>query len=413
MPYFSDPNLDNDQQNAQQGQISGPSGVITGGEQTPGGNAQSQSGAPSRSGSWANLVSYINANQGNDSAVGGQIKASVGKDASRADQATQQYQDSANKSISDQTTANQSAVNASKTTPITGFKQPIGSSMSAQYNGPASSDQINEYAKARQQNDSVQNTATLAKGGENDRVSLLDKTFARPGYTQGEKSLDSFILGGGQGGQQTLQDIGSTYGNYGDRFKTLAGTVDSNLNKSGAETKAANDTVRGNLQTTAQQYKQQLADRVASENANRKSLESDPARLAWIQDQAQSAFNDIGNQVLPDSGNIPLSQLGRDAFEQYGKTKMTKESDHGEKTDRPYYNLADQFYQGAGQVDQNQMATADEATGYNNLMQYLGVNDQLQPMALAQGQQFNRGGFQDLIRNQVQSKVNEQKRRGK
>jgi hypothetical protein len=416
MAYFSDPNMDDDEQQGQPGQVSGPSGVITGGNAAGQGTGPQQQGQPSRSGSWSNLVSYLNANSGNDAQVGGQIKANVGQDASKADEYSKQFETVANKAINDQKTANDSAIGLSKTTPVSGFKDVSADKLRPQYNGPASADQINEYAQAKQQAENVQATAKLAGGNESDRVSLLDKTFARPGYSQGEKSLDSFILGGGQGGKKALADIQSQYGAYGDRFKTLAQSVGGNLNQIQAETKQANDAVKGNLKSKADEYKAQLAQRVAAENAKRQAEEDQAQYMGatgagaardYITQQMQASYGDLLKQFEnpTEAEQLAGANNKRYALQQMREqnpfaTNWASTSPNETSGAVPYASLGQQFYQGPGQASVENLADPNDAAGYNSLLDFLGVEGKLKPSQIA-NRSFDAQGYKNALLGQA------------
>lgn len=270
MPTVYDPNQDEDQTpggqanlaNAQQGMVTGNPG-----QAAAGGAAAGPDQKATKSGSWSNLMSYIDANKGNDTALGERVKGTVDAQAKQADEIKNSYQTAANTAISANTVKDSGVLDQLKNDPTKIDKAKFQTQYNASYNGPQSADQINNYAQAYQQANNVQGTAKLASGDQADRIQLLDKSFARPSYSQGERQLDSFILGGGEGGQQKLKEIGQNYGNYGDQFKSLVGGIDQNINQAKVDTAATKTTTQQAANEAKARFDKSMADAKAASDA--------------------------------------------------------------------------------------------------------------------------------------------------
>lgn len=262
MAYLLDPNLDEDKnQNAQQNISGGQAGIITGSPAQQAAGAQAgPDNKPTRSGSWSNLMSYINANAGNDAALGDRVKGNVDAEAQKAQEAQGQYQKAADSAISQGSVKDNGVTSSIKSDPTQVKKEDFDRQYNASYGGPNSATNINEYAQAYNQAQNVQNSAKLATGDQNDRVALLDKSFARPNYSQGERQLDSFILGGGQQGQERLQQIGQEYGNYGQQFQGLVDSTNNNIARAKAETDATRTATHTAADETKARFESALGD---------------------------------------------------------------------------------------------------------------------------------------------------------
>lgn len=96
-----------------------------------------------------------------------------------------------------------------------------GTGVNAVYTGPNASSEVEGFQPTRDAYGRVQTSADLATGDLDDRGTLLRDVYGNDDYTRGQNLLDSFILGAGAEGQQSLRDIGDNYGDYNDRFSFI------------------------------------------------------------------------------------------------------------------------------------------------------------------------------------------------
>lgn len=185
-------------------------GIIQPQTQVQGSNTQ-QAGQPSQSGSFTNLQSYVNANQGQGGQLAGQITGKVTDLSNQAhaagEQAQQQYQGDVNAQVP---SYDQGLIDQISSRNLT---QPNGQGSSqfhisdlspeqmaqlkanqtAQYQGPKSIEETNYLQPAmnlgKQAKDAAQNAST-----ETGRQQFLRNNLGGPNYTQGQQYLDQALL---------------------------------------------------------------------------------------------------------------------------------------------------------------------------------------------------------------------------
>ena len=219
-----------------------------GGQAAPG--ATTGKGKPSRSGSFTNLNNYLQANQGNDAQMGTAVRGTVDNQAGAAKQALGGMQ----KEATDQAEKNTVRQNAQVQSTIasspeafdgnTGLTDQFKQQYNASYNGPNRAEDVGSYGDTQQSFAKVGNFVNSAKGGYQGAQNLVGQTYRDQGYTQGQRSLDSFILGGGAQGQQALKGIGDSYGNFGGNFTAAEQGINSNLEAAKATTDATRTATR-------------------------------------------------------------------------------------------------------------------------------------------------------------------------
>ena len=195
----------------------GASGSIGGGSGQGATTAVRSSSAPTASGNYTNLVSYLGASGGNGDAMGKTAENVVGGMNQQAGQALQSYQGDANKQIQAGITpgAKTTAQNADGTvTTTTGATTYNGPRTTAGFTGQAATDYGNYTSLANQ----VGGAAKQAGGGQTGVQSLLRGSngeggiYAQPSYTAGESGLDAFLTGATPSGQASLKSIQSMPG---------------------------------------------------------------------------------------------------------------------------------------------------------------------------------------------------------
>lgn len=259
------------------------------------------------SGSFTNLNSYLNANQGADKAMGQAVtNTGVGR-ANKADETGTAFQGTASTAIqagtvsdtsgvTDQIKAaaqgpapNQADTNTKVFTPTgetkkarTSFQvpaepapvkdvqrsaaptQPAKSPLegldqeafndlyNATYKGPTQDTlvDVTGYGDTANAYKGVSDFANMAGGVNSDvssRGAVLDETYNRPGqrYQRGERTLDSFLLGAGEGGVAEINNLANTYGNYDNNFQNILGV----LGGQATDATKATDATRENFRT--------------------------------------------------------------------------------------------------------------------------------------------------------------------
>lgn len=240
--------LDDDQNKQQQGQTQGSEQVVGNGGSAGTIDAQGSGGGASTppaqagGGGFTNLQSYVTANQGNDAAMGQQVQGLVANDAKTATDQTGAYQSGAQSQIASSTVnQDQDVQSRIKDNASSINKDAFDKQYNASWSGPTTADQYQGYGDAQKATDKVTSEAKSAGGDNTARQGLLSQVYARPDYGQGEQTLDSFILGSGQGGQQALQNINQQYGNFGQNFTDAAGAVQSAIDQGKKTTQATHD----------------------------------------------------------------------------------------------------------------------------------------------------------------------------
>lgn len=197
-----------------------------GGEQISGAPALSTSNQPSdnpgtSSGSYTNLQKYIEANKGRD--FGGQVAGKIGEET----------QSGVNQ-LNQQETQFKADVDSNTLNLDEGLKQRITDAPQAlsqddkntatrirtnSYAGPDSfsggANEEDPYAQLRQYFGGLEETKKVMESPSG-QSALLDKYYGRPTYTQGEKNLDTYLLGGQkeklEQAKSGLQSALDTYG---------------------------------------------------------------------------------------------------------------------------------------------------------------------------------------------------------
>jgi len=254
---------------------SATSGTITG---AGGGTSESSSGSkpkgPSRSGSFTNLQSYITANKGNDAQMGQGVRNSVDAQANNAREGLGSFTDAAKEGVT-AGTVHEDKNMQSKFTNDAGSvdKDSFNNQYHASYGGPNAASEVAGFDQANRDFSNLQSKANSATGGLYDRQNLLGDVYKRPDYSRGQRLLDSFILGGGQGGQEALQGITDTYGEAGKEFDAARQDVNSQIDTGRATTEATRNATRRAFRDAKAGLDAKFtsaADKAGAANKNRK-----------------------------------------------------------------------------------------------------------------------------------------------
>jgi hypothetical protein len=272
----------------QQGQATAGK-ILSGPSQAPiqGGGQQASAttaGKPTSSGQFTNLRKYIDANQGNDANMGTQVRGQVDTGANAAKGIGEQFEKEVKTDVVNNTVTDTSGTTAAiaalgglsapaapapatasgaqaarpAATPGPAPKQEAPKPLdpnefaklyNAQYGGKQSVQDFGNFGTTKNAFGLVEQRGKMAGSGDfGDRSALLKDTFQQGGkqYTRGENTLDSFILGGGEGGAQALEGIAKDYGTFGENFTNLSNVLGGEITKG----KTATDTTRETLRKT-------------------------------------------------------------------------------------------------------------------------------------------------------------------
>lgn len=212
----------------------------------------------SRSGSWTNLTSYIDANKDQAAGMAGTVTSNIDKNASEAGQAGQAYASSVNDEVKKNTVDNTGFVNKVATAPGQ-VTSDDWAKATAGYQGPSNATGTQAYADTNKKIGDVRNSVDTLGTAEGRQQTVKD-TFARPeGYTQGENTLDSYLLSAGGGGQK-LNDFQSGFkaNNATSGWEGLLSGLGSNIQtaKTNSDTavKNARSAVDGSIATGTTKY---------------------------------------------------------------------------------------------------------------------------------------------------------------
>lgn len=288
MAFLSAEDKEKDDQDQQGGQPGATQEKIL--SSTAGGQIQANAGqsaagtakAPSKSGVFTNLNSYVTANAGNDAAMGSKVKGVVDNTANAATQKTTQLQQTGQSAVQQGTVQrDDSIIEGVKTAPGAVDKNKFQQLYNASYGGPKAASEVDGYAETKAGYDKVgQQTQAATADGMVGRGSLLNDAYGRPQYTRGERNLDSYILGTGAGGQQKLKEIGDTYGNFGQGLTAAESALGQTIKQGQDTTQATRDATRtayGDTRTAAEKYFEDTQKQLASKNEMNAKTAADAA----------------------------------------------------------------------------------------------------------------------------------------
>jgi hypothetical protein len=328
MAYLpNDPNQEQDNEDkaaapegGQQQVIGAPGATpIAGAGQGSGGQAQQQPNKPSQSGSFTNLMSYVNANKGNDAAMAGGVRSNTEARAQTATQAGNQFQNTANQQIESNTVRDSGLTQQLRTLPTRTAQAPapvisqdqFNKQYNAAYSGPKTAADVQGYGETGQTFKQVAEYGKLAGGDMADRGALLTDAFGKDGkrYNTGERRLDSFILGAGDEGRQAMKDIANQYSDYEQNWKGLQDYLGGRISQAEADTAATRAATRAAADEARQGFGAAFSPLKEQADAATKKAEAEYAALL------SGDRNTLARHGLDASSMDFLKSLGVD----YGK----------------------------------------------------------------------------------------------
>lgn len=209
------------------------------------GSQTSTQGAPSKSGSYTNLMNYVTTNSGAGNQMGQAVRGTVENQASQASQNLNTFKQNAQTEADRGTVqTDQNMVKNLQADPTKVDAGAFQNQYNATYRGPQAADQITGYGDTRQAYEKVGSQVEAAGGDLSGRVSLIKDAYNRPTYSRGEQRLDGFILGTGQEGQQHLRGIQDTYGTFGQNFTSGLNQAQQYIDQGRATTEQTRNDVR-------------------------------------------------------------------------------------------------------------------------------------------------------------------------
>lgn len=204
---FYDPNKDEDQQqdpNAGTGIQTGPqSAAVYSGTGAPGAATQKQS-TPDKSGNFVGISQYLNANKPQAEKLGDQAAGVINQSADQARSGVQALNTEASQKITGTSALGDDLKNKIQTG-AEGLSQAerdqIKNTQSAQYKGPQSATQLENYGQAQKASQTAQQNIDNS-GTEEGRMNLISQINAKP-RTQGMNVFDNTLLQAG-GGREKL-----------------------------------------------------------------------------------------------------------------------------------------------------------------------------------------------------------------
>ena len=262
--------------------LGAPTATAIQGDTSGAGGAAAAAAAPTHSGSFTNLNDYVTANAGNDATMGNAVKSGAQGATSTADTALTGFQGDTSKAIEggtvrdDGTNAKVTALSTAQTGAAPIDDKQFGRQYNANYKTDGGPQNVASAAGYGDTNSAVNKVADFHSGVTGDnaaRGGLLNDIYGGAGqqYSKGERSLDSFILGSGQQGQQALSDVGASTNGYGDKWSGIKGLLGDQITAAGATSQATRDATRGavgtaqtGFQTKFDPLTQQAADKTAA-----------------------------------------------------------------------------------------------------------------------------------------------------
>lgn len=365
MPYFTDPNLEEEDKQAQNPsdvKISGasPTTENTGGTpQQPNGGvstpqAQQQAGGKDlKTGSgFQNLDKYIDTNQPQQ--FGQQF---LGKVSDQVTDASQKQSQAADEFKNQVTSANslptQDQINGAVADPTKADPAAYKTWRTQSYGGPQSlgedQDAWNKYWSSTNQ----ANTSAQQLGTEPGRFTLLDSYFGRPQYNFGEKSLDNLLVQNAGLGQQTK-----------DVQKNAAGLVSQG-------TAQAKD---------LQSYASQRAGEVdQSKNAAQAAVGIDANGQVVMGDKAGAigkTYQQVQDELAATNASRASDQSAVQAALASGKLTPQQLQALGLTSGENVYNLdLTKYLTNNSDLNRDQTMTADERSRIQALSQLAGIDD--------------------------------------
>ncbi len=232
-----------------------------------GGQGATTKAAPTSSGSYTNLTSYLGANEQAGATTGQAAGNTVNQSGVASNAANKVLGDNGAKEAAtgavgiDQKTVaalgkgakidpkKMAAINAGigtgQNATYTGGHQVAdayqGKVPTVQYGGPKEAKNVTGYGDADSAMQMLGGNMGNFTGGQDKRTALLQQTYQQPSYTQGESNLDSFLVGGTTGGKQAIASAKKSWDGQDKAYQGVKDAVSGNIDKAKQKTKDTQD----------------------------------------------------------------------------------------------------------------------------------------------------------------------------
>jgi hypothetical protein len=284
MPFVSDSNLDENEQNPgtdapsqMAGQVSGAPQAVSGQPQSSdpnsatdapeaptlapatgfanvGGDTKAPGAsnfdakAPTSSGQWTNLQSYLDANNGGQ--FGEDFAAHIGKDVSQAQSsvtdAATNFQGQVDGATVETNPDVLGQVTASPETMTEEQQQAFQDQLNAEYGGPQSAYGDSAFQQAGAQAQAAYGESQAAKTASG-QTSLLKKFYNKPTYTAGGQALDSAILSADPNAQAAIHSLSQEASNLPISYQNAALAANDAASAAAAKTAAAREAAQNTI----------------------------------------------------------------------------------------------------------------------------------------------------------------------
>lgn len=362
MPFRMDE--EQDQQQGQNGNaapnVSGVSNTID--TNVPKGTAKAQQQGPQKSGQYQNIQQYLKANEGAGSQMGGQIAGSVEQKATEARTAGQQLANEPQKvsAYNVQDVLNKAqAGDQTKKQEYQTMKQTGG------YTGPSDVTGLGGYGAYQTKGQAATENVNLA-GSESGQKTLLRNIYGRPDYTAGSNTLDQALMAQSQGGRQAISDIASKYSGLTNELTGYSNQAGKNIAQSQSQAAQNKAAFQPAEQAARSAIIDPLQQKAAQTNAEQKAL----------YERLSGDVKDL--RLNPET----MAMLGLKEGQRTFGTDLSK-----------YINPA------TGEANIQNIASQDDLDKYNNLMNFIGANQQDLPTKAQayQGAGVNKEALQKEI----------------
>lgn len=321
----------------------------------------------SKSGSWTNLNSYLDANKDNATSMSDKVTSNIENKGNEATSSLNKIPNIDKVSTVDYDKLNNdyyNNVNAKKED-YTNLKQTGG------YNGPTDIYNVNGYQDAANKTQKANQTLDMSKT-EDGRKTLLKSSYERPNYSLGMQNLDNLLVQNDPTSRSKFQNVQSKYSNLlgllDDKTNTLNSSIDFN---------------------------------------KKSSLENKKTVIAGEEKAKQALLNPINQRVEQMKKDVPLlqSRINTDANDNILNDETLAQL--GLSEGQSLYDLALNNYvtpQQASGINAGSISTKDEKAKYKSLMDLIDGVDTLDTGA----DQFNAINFnKDQFNKDVASKQTE------
>lgn len=175
---------------------------------------------------FANIQSYLDANQSQGESMGSQIASGVEQKAQDAQGKISSFQSAAPKIDAYDPNEAYSKINDGSFSDADKQKY---NSAKAGYSGPQQLDQVSGYGDAQKSTMEASQKVSNA-GTEQGQRELLKETYKRPSYTAGENALDQTIVQSNPNSKSKYEQLGQKYGELSSLFDSTAKNVGDSVN---------------------------------------------------------------------------------------------------------------------------------------------------------------------------------------